>query len=216
MLNVNFIILFFLIISLQAFTVYLDNRSNIFDFFIKIKRGKIATAYTNRGIYLTISRAIFFIVPPLLGYFTIKEGIYELKILMFFASLLTVIITTIQCKNYLIFFKLDFFNLELYTALIKKIDFYIGIFAFILFLMTPYLLNYLAKIFPDDGLWIVQLNPFLNSILILYVIWIFEPKLANKIDTKEKYFLELYEAISVRIIGRIFGLIMISLLIINT
>ena len=62
MLNVNFIILFFLIISLQAFTVYLDNRCNIFDFFIKIKRGKIATAYTNRGIYLTISRAIFFIV----------------------------------------------------------------------------------------------------------------------------------------------------------
>ena len=216
MFDISLIFLFSLILFLQAFTVYLDNRSNIFDFFLKLKKRKIATAYTNRGIYLTTSRAIFFIVPPLLGYVTIKVGIYELKVLLFLASFLNVIITTIQFKYYFNFFKLAFFNLEFYKALSKKIDFYIGIFAFVLFLMTPYLLNYLAKIFPDDGLWLVQLNPFLNAILILYVIWIFEPKLAKKVDTKEKYSLELYEAFFVRIIGRIIALILITFLIIST
>ena len=90
-----------------------------------------------------------------------------------------------------------------------KYDFYVGILAFMFFLMTPYLLNYGALLFPGDGLWIVQLNAVVNSFLTLYVIWIFEPRVAKKIDQKNNYDDEFFEATFVRLYGRLIMLILI-------
>jgi hypothetical protein len=87
-----------------------------------------------------------------------------------------------------------------------------GILAFMFFLMTPYLLNYAALLFPKEGLWIVQLNAVVNSFLTLYVIWIFEPRVAKKIDQKNNYDDEFFEAIFVRLYGRLIILIFITLM----
>ena len=94
-----------------------------------------------------------------------------------------------------------------------QLDFYVGILAFMFFLITPYLLNYFALIFPGQGLWIVQLNAVVNSFLTLYVIWIFEPRIAKKIDKKNDYQDEFFEAIFVMLYGRLITFSLIAPLI---
>ena len=191
------------ICCVQLITVYLDNKCNMYDFFANCSKGSIASAYTNRGILLTISRTIFFVVPPLLGYLITSINLAECFLLMLFAAVINMLVTIYQGYNYHQEMKLRFFDLEIIANTFKSIPAWIGIFAFAFFLITPYLLNYLALIFTQDSLWIVQLNNILNSFLTLYVIFIFEPMVAKHIDNKgniDRYF---QEAFWVRCIGRI-------------
>ena len=87
--------------------------------------------------------------------------------------------------------------------LLRSLQCYVGILAFIFFLVTPYLLNYLAVIFPHSALWLVQLNPIINAFLTLYVIWLFEPRVSKKIDKQHDFADELFEAMFVRVCGRL-------------
>lgn len=204
------ILLYSAVILLQVLTIYLDNKTNMFDFFNRVRQGSIATAYTNRGITLTISRSVFYAVPPLLGFLILNTPQNEFEILIAFVAIINFLVTFYQC-----FFYCERFDKKLVQEIFKKrknyksYDFYIGILAFMFFLMTPYLLNYCALLFPGEGLWIVQLNAAVNSFLTLYVIWMFEPRVAKKIDQKNNYEDELFEAIFVRLYGRLIILILI-------
>lgn len=203
--NLIMFLLFFSIIFLQTLTVYLDNKTNMYDFFVRIKQGTVANAYTNRGITLTVSRTIFFAVPPLLGYLILDSNQREIEFLILVVAFINLFLTTIQSFFYCQMLKKDFF-IEIFKIRKNylKIDFLIGILAFMFFLITPYFLNYFAIIFPSHGLWIVQLNAIVNSFLTLYVIWMYEPRIAKKIDRKNKFDDEFFEAILVRFCGRFF------------
>ena len=202
--------LYILVIFLQVLTVYLDNKTNMFDFFTRVQQGTIATAYTNRGITLTVARTIFYAVPPLLGFLILNAPKNEFEVLIIFIAVINFLITLYQCIIYSQRFNKQL-PLEIFKkrAIYLKYDFYVGILAFMFFLMTPYLLNFGALLFPGDGLWIVQLNAVVNSFLTLYVIWIFEPRVAKKIDQKNNYDDEFFEATFVRLYGRLIMLILI-------
>ena len=207
--------LYFLVIFLQLLTIYLDNKTNMYDFFIRVRQGKVATAYTNRGITLTVARTLFYAVPPLLGFLILNSQKESFEILIFFVAILNFLVTIYQCFIYC-----HNFEKKLFSEILKKrsiyfqYDFYVGILAFMFFLITPYVLNFFALLFPSQGLWIVQLNAVVNSFLTLYVIWIFEPRVAKKIDKKNDYEDEFFEAIFVRLYGRLLVLLLIILLII--
>lgn len=185
----------------------------MFDFFNRVRQGTIATAYTNRGITLTVARTLFYAVPPLLGFLILNTPQDDFEILIISVAIINFLVTLYQC-----FFYSKRFDKRLMKEIFKirniymTYDFYVGIFAFMFFLMTPYLLNYGALIFPDDGLWIVQLNAVVNSFLTLYVIWIYEPRVAKKIDKKNNYEDEFFEALFVRLFGRLIMLIFIVLI----
>jgi len=193
----------FLILIFQVLTIYLDNKTNMLDFFYRIQKGKVADAYTNRGITLTISRTLFFAVPPLLGFLILNVNQDQIENLMIVVVVINFTITFLQGYLYCKYFNKNIFKLIIdMGSVYKKFSFYVGVLAFMFFLITPYLLNYLALIYPNDGIWIVQLNAVFNSFLTLYVIWIFEPRIAKKIDKKNPYNDDFFEAIMVRILGR--------------
>ena len=206
-------LLYFLVILLQVLTIYLDNKTNMYDFFNLVRKGTTATAYTNRGITLTVGRTLFYAVPPLLGFLILNAPRGEFEILIIFVASINFLITLYQSILYT-----HRFDKKLLPEVFKKriiyktYDFYVGILAFMFFLMTPYLLNYGALIYPKEGLWIVQLNAVVNSFLTLYVIWIFDPRVAKKIDQKNNYHDEFFETIFVRLYGRFIILIFITLI----
>lgn len=203
----------FLVLILQVLTIYLDNKTNMYDFFYRVKKGKVAGAYTKRGITLTVSRTLFFAVPPLLGFLTLNSTQNQIENLIIAIILINFFITFFQgyfyCKN---FKKNLFIEIISVKSIYSTWSFYIGLLAFMFFLITPYLLNYFAIIFPSQGLWIVQLNAVFNSFLTWYVIWIFEPRVAKKIDKNNSYSEDFFEAILVRIAGRALIIIFIFLL----
>lgn len=207
------ILLYLSVIFLQVVTIYLDNKTNMYDFFNRVRQGSIATAYTNRGITLTVARTLFYAVPPLLGFLILNTPQDEFEILIVSVAIINFLVTFYQCFIYS-----GKFDKRLMQEIFKKrtnyksYDFYVGILAFMFFLMTPYLLNYGALLFPQEGLWIVQLNAVVNSFLTLYVIWIFEPRVAKKIDKKNNYEDEFFEALFVRFYGRLITLIFVILL----
>lgn len=192
-----------LVLFLQILTIYLDNKTNMHDFFFRVQQGTVATAYTNRGITLTVSRTLFYAVPPLLGYLILNTTQQQIEYLIVLIAMINFLITFFQGHRYCKVFKKNLMSemLEVKPMYFNG-EFYIGILAFTFFLMTPYLLNYLALIFPSQGLWIVQLNAVFNSFLTLYVIWIFEPRVAKKIDKKNHFSDDFFEAIMVRVLGR--------------
>ena len=208
----------FLILIFQVLTIYLDNKTNMLDFFYRIQKGKVADAYTNRGITLTISRTLFFAVPPLLGFLILNVNQDQIENLMIVVVLINFIVTFLQGYLYCKYFNKNIFKLIIdMRSVYKTFSFYVGVLAFMFFLITPYLLNYLALIYPNDGIWIVQLNAVFNSFLTLYVIWIFEPRIAKKIDKKNPYNDDFFEAIMVRILGRVLIIFfLIILFIINS
>jgi hypothetical protein len=207
------ILLYSSVIFLQVLTIYLDNKTNMFDFFNRIRQGSIATAYTNRGITLTVARTVFYAVPPLLGFLIINTPQNEFEVLIIYVSIINFLVTFCQCFFYCERFDKRLINEILTKRIIyKTYDFYVGVLAFMFFLMTPYLLNYGALTFPDEGLWIVQLNAVVNSFLTLYVIWIFEPRVAKKIDQKKNYDDEFFEAMFVRLCGRFLILLVVIFL----
>ena len=207
-------ILFYIsVVFLQVVTIYLDNKTNMYDFFNRVRQGSIATAYTNRGITLTVARTLFYAVPPFLGFLILNTSKDEFEILIMSVAIINFLVTLYQCFLYS-----KRFDKRLTQEVCKKriiykgYDFYVGILAFMFFLMTPYILNYGALIFPEEGLWIVQLNAVVNSFLTLYVIWIFEPRVAKKIDQKNSYEDEFFEALFVRLYGRLIILIIVVLM----
>lgn len=199
-----------LVLFLQVITLYLDNKTNMHDFFFRVRQGTVATAYTNRGITLTVSRTLFFGVPPLLGYLILNSTQQIIENLIIMIVVLNFFVTLLQG-----FFYCRVFDKNLIAEMFQfkknysELDFYIGVLAFMFFLITPYLLNYLALVYPSHGLWIVQLNAIFNSFLTLYVIWIFEPRVAKKIDKNNEYSDDFFEAIQVRILGRLLILILV-------
>ena len=203
-------LLFFMVLLIQLVTVYLDNKTNMHDFFVRVQKGTVASAYTNRGITLTIARTLFYVVPPLLGYIILNASHAEMKQLILAAGFINLLITLFQSIKYCdVFEKKLFSEMLVLKPIYFQLDFYVGILAFMFFLITPYLLNYFALIFPGQGLWIVQLNAVVNSFLTLYVIWIFEPRIAKKIDKKNDYQDEFFEAIFVRLYGRLIAFVLI-------
>ena len=207
------ILLYLSVIFLQVVTIYLDNKTNMYDFFNRVRQGSVATAYTNRGITLTVARTLFYAVPPLLGFLILNTPQDEFEILIVSVAIINFLVTLYQCFIYS-----ERFDKRLIKEIFKKriiykaYDFYVGVLAFMFFLMTPYILNYGALIFPEEGIWIVQLNAVVNSFLTLYVIWIFEPRVAKKIDQKKNYDDEFFEAMFVRLFGRFLILLIVIFL----
>jgi len=192
-----------LIIFLQSIVVYLDNQCNMFSFFNNASIGNVAKAYTHRGQVLTIARSIFFIVPPLLGYLIINFELDAIKKLIVIVAIINFIITLAQNLTYIKIKKITIFQiLKSFDSFKFSLSFHLGWIAFFFFLVTPYLTNLLALLFPNDGLWIVQLNPLFNSFLTFYVIWVFEPKVAKKLDNKKSFIIEFLEANLSRLFGR--------------
>ena len=192
------------VLILQLLTVYLDNKSNIFDFFSFVVKGKVASAYSYRGITLTVSRTVFYAVPPILGYLIVNTTQKEMEQLLITVASLNLIVTLIQVYIYHQRFELVLSKgIRRLKFLLRSLQCYVGILAFMLFLITPYLLNYLAVLFPHSALWLVQLNPIINAFLTLYVIWLFEPRVSKKIDNQHDFANELFEAMFVRVCGRL-------------
>lgn len=202
--------LLILILVIQSLVVYLDNQINLNIFFKKIKSKNIATAYTERSKYLYLTRSIFFITPPLLGIGLTKFTQNEFVFCFFSAVCITFVISFFQfwifIRNYL------FFNFlkENFFLLIKKMSFYIGIFAFSIYLLSPFILNFIAFIFSDSALWIVQLNPVVSSIATTYIVFCLDPKISKAVDKSSSLNLVFFESILVRILGR-FLILLISI-----
>ena len=119
-------LIIFSIIFLQLLTIYLDNKSCMNDFFVLINSGSVATAYSNRGILLTLSRTIFFTIPPLLGYLTTSLDGLMLFYLTGFVIFLNFFITIIQGyiynkKDFRIIFSYHT-QINLFKSLIFLID----------------------------------------------------------------------------------------------
>jgi phosphate starvation-inducible membrane PsiE len=91
------VLLFSSVIILQVLTIYLDNKTNMFDFFNRVRQGSIATAYTNRGITLTVARTIFYVVPPLLGFLILNTSQNEFEILIISVAIINFLVTVCQC-----------------------------------------------------------------------------------------------------------------------
>lgn len=203
------------IVFIQGLVIYLDNQCNMFSFFNNASVGNVAKAYTYRGQILTISRSIFFVVPPLLGYLIINLDIDTIEKLTIIVAITNFIITLVQNLTYLKLKKITILEIQQAFHVFKfSFSFHLGWLAFFFFLTTPYLTNYLALLFPNDGLWIVQLNPMFNSFLTFYVIWIFEPKVAKKLDSNHTFTFEFLEANFSRLFGRFLFLIFCLLMLI--
>lgn len=204
--------MFILILSVQTFVVYLDNHINLNIFYKKITSKNIATAYTQRSKYLYITRSIFFITPPLLGVGLTRFTQNEFVFCFISAVCITFVLSFIQ---FWIFIRNNlFFNFlkDNFFLLFKKISFYIGIFAFSIYLLSPFILNFIAFIFSDSALWIVQLNPVVSSIATTYIVFCLDPKISKAVDKSSNLNLVFFESILVRILGR-FLILLISLLI---
>lgn len=199
--------LIILIILLQALTVYLDNKTCMIDFFELVKNKKIAKAFNKRGMLLTISRTIFFTIPPLIGYLLTYINEDQLLVLTCIVLALNFSITAMQGYFYNKEWSKYFFSIEIQRELFSSIIFLTGVLAFIFFLTTPYILNFLALKNNEHGLWIVQLNNILNSIFVLYLVFIFDPMVSKKIDNNENLFLDQIHAFYARLYGRLIGLI---------
>lgn len=195
--------LILLTILLQSITVFLDNKSSMLDFFESISSGKVAGAYTKRGILLTISRTVFYVVPPVLGIITKEADLIILLNLCIAAALINLIFTFFQGLIYNKIYLTEIFSYQTHKILFKSPVFVLGLVAFIFFLITPYILNILALYYPEDGIWIVQLNHLLNSIFVFYLIFIFEPKVSKKIDQGFDVNIFRYHAFLARLYGRL-------------
>lgn len=205
--------IFLLVLLIQIIVVVIDNYSNTNLFFSKLKSNKTANAYTSRSKLLLYNRTIFFITPPLLGYLVANESLSEIMMIFFLAAFLTFFVSLIQ---YLIFFKkmeMNFFKSILDSILInfKTFYFYIGLIAFSIFLMSPFILNFLAALLPKYSLLIVQMNPFVTTLSTFYVTLYMDPRISKKVDSGESYNNELLESITVRLLGRLIVLIISTL-----
>lgn len=195
--------LILLIVLLQSITVYLDNKSSMLDFFESISSGKVAGAYTRRGMLLTLSRTVFYVVPPLLGVITKDSDVALLFNLCIAAALINLFFTFIQGVVYNKIYLTEIFTYQTHKILFKSSVFSLGLVAFIFFLITPYLLNILALYYPEDGIWIVQLNHLLNSIFVFYLIFVFEPQVSKKIDHGSDVNIFRYHVFLARLYGRL-------------
>ena len=195
--------LYIIAMFLQSVTVYLDNKSSMFVFFEEVIGGRVANAYTKRGILLTLSRTLFFTIPPILGLITIRTEVSTLLNLCLMAAVINLFLTLWQGMFYNKLYINEIFSFHVHKALFRSGTFILGVLAFIFFLITPYLLNILAMYYPQNALWIVQLNNILNSIFIFYLIFIFEPQVSKKIDNGADIKLFRYHAFLARLYGRL-------------
>lgn len=205
--------IFLFILLVQIIVVVVDDYSNTNLFFSKLKLNKTANAYTSRSKLLLYNRTIFFITPPFLGYLVANESLSEIMLIFFLAAFLTFFVSLTQ---YYIFFKkmkMKFFKSILDSVLInfKTIYFYIGLIAFSIFLMSPFILNFLAALIPKHSLLLVQMNPLITSLSTFYVTLYMDPKISKKVDSGESYDKELMESITVRLLGRLIILIISAL-----
>jgi hypothetical protein len=202
-------VIFLLVLLIQVIVVAIDNYSHTNLFFTKLKSKKTASAYTSRSKLLLCNRTIFFITPPLLGYLVTNQSLDEIMLIFLLAAFLTFFITLVQ---YFIFFKKN--EMKLFVSIkdsvlknYKTIYFYIGLLAFSIFLMSPFILNFLAALLPKYSLLLVQMNPFITSLSTFYVTLYMDPKISKKVDFSESFSNELLESITVRLLGRLLVLI---------
>jgi len=196
--------LIILVLFTQLAVVYLDNYSNINLFFNNLKANKTAHAYTSRTRLLLFTRTLFFITPPILGYIVINEPFFKILMLFFLACLITFFVTFLQ---YVFFFKqikLAFFSHLAMFAFknYKNIYLYIGLIAFSIFLISPFLVNFIAAIFPKQALFLVQMNPIITSVSTFYVVLYMDPKISKSVDLDRDVQDELIESVFVRLVGR--------------
>ena len=209
-MNLNYI---YLIILIHSLVVFLDNYASIKIFFSLFLQKKNAAAFASRSKILFISRGFFFLIPPLLGYIIVISNQKNLKLVLILGIFITFFISLLQ---YFIFSKSFKFHLFkcLFNSFKKNFKnpfIYIGIFAYGLFLNTPFFVNYIASIFPIYSLSIVQLNPLLSSIATMYIVFYMDPKLSKKVDHGYSHNEEMMELIFVRLFGRLLAFLIISL-----
>jgi hypothetical protein len=144
-----------------------------------------------------------------LGYLVTNQSLDEIMLIFLLAAFLTFFITLVQ---YFIFFKKN--EMKLFVSIkdsvlknYKTIYFYIGLLAFSIFLMSPFILNFLAALLPKYSLLLVQMNPFITSLSTFYVTLYMDPKISKKVDFSESFSNELLESITVRLLGRLLVLI---------
>ena len=190
---------------IQALVVWADNYTNVNRFFSKVKDGAAAEAYTSRSKYLTITRTIFFLVPPILGFIVSTYSLEVIIYIFFLATTLTFFLTLGQFYKHEVF---DNMNILKTSSIVIKNNltnkyFFLGIMAFAIFLNSPFILNFLAAKFPSYGIILVQANPLVTSLSSFYVIFYLDPKISKKIDSKNSVRDEIIEMITIRLIGRL-------------
>lgn len=184
--------------------MFLDNYSNINLFFNNINANKTANAYTSRNKLLLFTRTLFFIIPPILGFIVTNEPFFKILMLFFLASVITFFVTLFQYIfffhqiKFVFFCKLAIFAFKNY----KNIYLYIGLIAFSIFLISPFLVNFIAAIFPKQALFLVQINPLITSFSTFYVTLYMDPKISKKVDLGKDIQDELIENVFVRLVGR--------------
>ena len=192
-----------LVIIVQTMVIFFDNHFNINIFFSSIQSKKIASAYTKRSIYLYFTRSIFFIIPPLLGFgLSILSEIHFLY--CFFSAIsITFLVTLFQFLHF-VNKKLgfDFVLKKSSYKFIYEWKFYIGVIAFSVYLISPFILNYLALFYQNSALWIVQLNPLVSSVATTYIVFVLDPKISVIVDEGADLREIIYESILIRILGR--------------
>ena len=191
--------IFTTIIIAQLIALALDNYSQLFLIDQAIFKKNKAMAYIRRDQVTLFTRIFIFAVPPLLGILALSQSIFELALLLFLSSLFGLVITVIQ---WLYFINQKKINLtyQLNVNILFKL---IGIIAFVFHLFVPFYLNLTAAIFPDHGLWIVQLAPILSVVTAFYVTYYLDPKIAKSIDLDAGWEYGLFELIFYRILGRL-------------
>lgn len=191
--------IFTTIIIAQLIALALDNYSQLFLIDQAIFKKNKAMAYIRRDQVTLFTRIFIFAVPPLLGVLALSQSIFELALLLFLSSLFGLVITVIQ---WLYFINQKKINLtyQLNVNILFKL---IGIVAFVFHLFVPFYLNLTAAIFPDHGLWIVQLAPILSVVTAFYVTYYLDPKIAKSIDLDAGWEYGLFELILYRILGRL-------------
>jgi len=191
--------IFSTIIIAQLIAIALDNYSQLFLIDQAIFKKNKAMAYIRRDQVTLFTRIFIFAIPPLLGILALSQSIFELAILLLLSSLLSLFITVLQWFYFAKQKKINFIY-KINVAILFKL---IGIIAFVFHLFVPFYLNLSAAIFPNHGLWIVQLAPLLSVVTAFYVTYYLDPKIAKSIDLNHGWEYGIFELILYRILGRL-------------
>lgn len=193
-----------ILILIQMIVVLIDNYAYIKIFYDELNLSNTASAFTQKAKLLLFSRTIFFIIPPILGLVLSLHNETFILIAFFCACSITLVSTLIQFSIYLGVSVLRLiFDATLYVYKNRtRISMIVGLTAFSIYLLSPFLLNYLASIYREYSLSIVQLNPLLTSFSTVFVTIYMEPKISKIIDKKGDLSEVYLENIYYRLMGR--------------
>jgi hypothetical protein len=163
-------------------------------------REKMAFSFARRNQFLLLTRLFVFVLPPLLGYLTLSGSA---NTLIKVAYLSNITAASTMLLTFLFYSKLKFKTsyMKMNTTTI------ISSLIFAIYLNAPFIGNVVASTLPEYDVIIVQLIPIVSAITTIYVVYIFDPKIAKILDSDEFHVEQYHSLIIEKLFGRIISIL---------